>query len=64
MFEDSGSVVPAQVEDPDGLDYDRPTGAAELKIFLMPVSDYDRRGWIVALLRRVAHRARPRRDNR
>jgi hypothetical protein len=67
MHEDSGSVVPAQVEEPAAFGYEEPTEAAELRIFLMPASRPGERGWIAALaarLRRGTHRARPRRDRR
>ena len=67
MHEDSGSVVPAQVEEPADFRYEQPTDAAELRIFLMPISDQGKRGWITALaarLRRRAYRARAGRDHR
>jgi hypothetical protein len=67
MHEDSGSAVPAQVEEPADFGYEEPTEAAELRIFLMPVGRQGKRGWIAALatrLRRGAYRARARRDHR
>jgi hypothetical protein len=67
MHEDSGSVVPAQVEEPADFGYEEPTEAAVLRIFLMPASRPGKRGWIAALaagLRRGADRARPRGDHR
>jgi hypothetical protein len=60
MQEDSGSVVPAKVEE-------LPTEAAELRIFLIPASRKGRRGRIAALithLRRGTYRARAERDHR
>jgi hypothetical protein len=67
MHEDSGSVVPAQVEEPADFGYEQPTDAAVLRIFLMPASHQGRRGWIAALaarLRRRAYRTRAGRDRR
>ena len=66
MPEDLGSAVPAQVEESAGIDYERPTEAAELRIFLMPVSRQGKRGWIAALaayLRPGTYHARPGRDD-
>jgi hypothetical protein len=66
MHEDPGSVVPAQVEESAGIDHERPTEAAELRIFLMPASHQGKRGWIAALaacLRLGTYHARPGRDH-
>jgi hypothetical protein len=66
MSEDSSLVVPPEVDYLDGLDLDQPTGYAELKIFLMPVSYHDKRGsigWTAAILRRCSYCARLRRDH-
>jgi hypothetical protein len=52
MHDDSGSVTPAQVEEPDGAT-EFPTAAAELRIFLVPVSQQKKRGWIPALTSRL-----------
>jgi len=59
MQEESGPAVPAQVED---LDDTQPTEAAELRIFLMPVSRFRIREWFkrtIARLWRGTHSARP-----
>jgi hypothetical protein len=64
MHEDSGSVIPAQVEELADFGYEEPTDAAVLRIFLMPAS---KRGRIAALarrLRRGAYRAPAGRDHR
>jgi hypothetical protein len=59
MYEQSGPAIPAQVEEPDDIE---PTEAAELKIFLMPVSFYEKRvrpRRVIARLRHGMHSARP-----
>jgi hypothetical protein len=61
MREDSGPVVPAQVDEPAYFNYEKPTEAAELKIFLLPAGHRGERGWMAVLavrLRRAARRAR------
>jgi len=64
MHEDSGSVVPAQVEKPDDFGYEQPTAAALLTIFLMPDSKRRRIAALAKRLRRGVYRARAKRDHR